>query len=1265
MASSFFKVKYKVKKLLSFLGIYQSVPASEVNAIEMIYYSGLFDEKWYLEENPDVDQSGVNALEHYYYNGYNEGRSPSYLFDPAWYIASNSDVKKSGMEPLYHYIKHGEKEGRQPSIFFCPKFYKEQADLGSDVSPLADFYTKAVSRVDNPISDFDVAYYQRENEDVVLSGMDAYKHFLQNGVFEGRKPNPHFDLTWYTQQYLNSDPSKNPFEHYLKQGKLLGYKTSGTNSQLNNPPTLPPSDSTVGQQEKDFLKKNAGFEDFSFGTRVTDPKVKLLAYYLPQFHPFEENDGWWGKGFTEWTNVTRGRPRFNGHYQPRLPRDLGFYDLRLKETLLAQAEMARNGGLEGFCFYHYWFNGRRLMDGPVNMLLNNPDIELPFCIMWANENWSRRWDGLDQDILIAQDYHDKDDEAFIEDLVRHFKDPRYIRIDGKPLFFIYRPGIVPNAKEKFAKWRFLLKEQYSLEIVFYMVQAFDDLDPRPYGLDGAIEFPPHKVAVGLPSVAQELGIIDADFVGHYPSYDAMVENSLQEIDFEYDVIKAVTPMWDNEARKPAKGMGFVGSTPKKYERWLSEVVRFSRENPVQGNHSFVGVNAWNEWAEGAYLEPDIHWGSAYLNATYRAVYDIEEIKDKYPILLIGHDAYRHGAQLLTLNIFKTLKRQFGCDVRLIILGEGPLVEEYQAIGETFVCHGDMNAFQMEVSRLKNELGFKRAICNTTVSGKCASILHDLGFSFISLIHELENLIKEYGLEQAVSDINQYAEKIIFAAKAVQDSFVKVANKKDTKNLIIHPQGIYQELSRDEDAYREVRKELGVSEDSKLVINVGYADLRKGFDLFVNTAKRLISQDPSYHFIWVGDVESNLAHWLKSDLDSELLVNNYHNISFTNKISRYLQAANVFAMTSREDPFPSVVMEALALGTPVVGFEGGGGFTELLDDEINGSLVGMADINAMADSIIYLSEIDSLANKKSRAEKATNRFKWDDYVFSLLQYIDPTLKKVSVAIPNYNYERHISNRMKSVFAQHYPVFEVIVLDDSSPDNSVEVIKHTADFYSRKITLIENTENSGSVFKQWKKGADIARGEFLWIAEADDLTMPEFLSAMLSNETDFVLAYADSKQIDENDQLLADDYRYYYDAGMMNYMDKSGVYSGLEIVDQCLSIKNQFMNVSSMLFNTQAVATSFSENLDNILEYKVAGDWFIYVTMLCKDEAKAKLVGESLSIHRRHSESVTKKNFDVQLSEIASVQEISFNFCQNESLKDMQAQYLQDVRKVLEA
>ena len=223
--------------------------------------------------------------------------------------------------------------------------------------------------------------------------------------------------------------------------------------------------------------------------------IRAIAFYLPQFHPIPENDRWWGKGFTEWTNVTKARPNFEGHYQPHLPADLGFYDLRLPEVREQQAELAGEYGVHGFCYYHYWFGGRRLLERPFNEALSSGRPDFPFCLCWANENWTRRWDGGNDEILMSQRHSDEDDRNLIRSLFPAFEDRRYIRINGKPLLIVYRAGILPNAERTTVIWREEMKNAGLGEIHLCMAQTWGIFDPGPYGFDSAVEFPPHGMTV--------------------------------------------------------------------------------------------------------------------------------------------------------------------------------------------------------------------------------------------------------------------------------------------------------------------------------------------------------------------------------------------------------------------------------------------------------------------------------------------------------------------------------------------------------------------------------------------------------------------------------------------------------------------------------------------------------------------------------------------------------------------------------------------------
>ena len=346
-----------------------------------------------------------------------------------------------------------------------------------------------------------------------------------------------------------------------------------------------------------------------------DPAVQLIAFYLPQFHAIPENDLWWGKGFTEWTNVSKAVPRFAGHYQPRLPADLGFYDLSRPETLRAQAALARRYGIAGFCFHHYWFTGRRLLQRPIDLLLANPDIDLPFCVNWANEPWSRRWDGKESAVLMPQHHSPEDDVAFARSLEPLMRDPRYIRVNGRPLLLLYRPALLPDAAATVSRWREHFTAAGLGNPFVLMAQVFGDTEWAKYGMDGAAGFPPFW-APG--PKADTLDLLDPRYRGEVADYDAMTRATAASWTKTDRVFPGVCPAWDNEARKPGRGFCFAGSTPAKYGRFLDAACRMAVRTFPPGER-LVFVNAWNEWAEGAYLEPDRHFGHAYLAETARVL----------------------------------------------------------------------------------------------------------------------------------------------------------------------------------------------------------------------------------------------------------------------------------------------------------------------------------------------------------------------------------------------------------------------------------------------------------------------------------------------------------------------------------------------------------------------------------------------------------------------------------------------------------------------
>lgn len=350
-----------------------------------------------------------------------------------------------------------------------------------------------------------------------------------------------------------------------------------------------------------------------------DEKLKLIAFYLPQYHPIPENDEWWGKGFTEWTNVSKAFPNFNGHYQPHLPSDLGFYDLRLSEAREAQAALAKQYGIYGFCYHHYWFGGKRLLERPFNDVLKSGAPDFPFCLCWANENWTRRWDGAEHQILMAQQHSPEDDLAFIRDIIPAFKDPRYIRVNGKPLLVVYRVSLLPDPLSTVQVWQNELKKHGLDGAYLVAAQSFSIKSPLPYGFDAAVEFPPHNARGTW--INNQLEITNPNYTGNVFDYARVAANHiLQDLpeETDYPLFHTVMPSWDNAARRQNTCHTFYNSSPEHYHIWLREVIRHTR-NHHPANEQIVFINAWNEWAEGCHLEPDQKYGHAFLQATEKAM----------------------------------------------------------------------------------------------------------------------------------------------------------------------------------------------------------------------------------------------------------------------------------------------------------------------------------------------------------------------------------------------------------------------------------------------------------------------------------------------------------------------------------------------------------------------------------------------------------------------------------------------------------------------
>lgn len=1224
--------------------------------LEIVQHSNIFDEQWYCDKYGRSE----NPIEAFCRDGIHQGHRPCYYFDPKWYLLNYEDVRETQIPAVVHYIQFGEKEGRNPSQVFDTNWYVSVHGLRAEKGlALAHYLTIGRTSQFSPNKLFDTKYYLEHNTDVREAGIDPAEHCFSAGWMEGRNPSNEFDTRYYIESHFDGDYSRNPLLHYLNMGHKSSISTRDRRKQIGDTAEQSgASNINVSDVTRFFANPGPDFEESESRSKgKPEPKARTIAFYLPQFYAFEENDQWWGKGFTEWRNVMRGSPRFNGHYQPRIPRDLGFYDLNNEATIVEQAELAMKNGIEGFCFYYYWFNGKRLMDKPLDIFANSKKIETPFCIMWANENWTRTWDGLDKEVLINQDYSLEDEDDFIADTLNYFRNEKYITVQGRPLFILYRPNLVPSGKETFARWKSKWKAELGVEPWIMMVQGFGDADPSIYGLDGAVEFPPHKICENLENINSDLEVIDKNFKGHVVSYDDVIKRSLSESAPKYPLIKTVSPHWDNDARREGRGFVMHGSTPAKYESWLSGAVEYSRKNTFEGE-SFVFVNAWNEWAEGAYLEPDVHYGHAYLNATRRAVFGEDNHSQKKSILLVGHDAWPHGAQMLLLNMAKTFSMQFGMRVLIVLQKSGSLLDQYEQYGAVKVLERDG---EENVVAAIEKGRFGHAITNTSVAGDVVPLLKDLDINVVSLIHELPRLITEYGLEDSVKKIAKCSDHVVFPAEFVQKGFAEKAGVVQGEALV-RPQGIYKNFEYNANAKKKVCEELGIPADSKLIINVGYADLRKGFDIFLNIAGQMASDKKHVHFLWVGGMAPDMERWVFSDLAEQELLSNFHSIGYTDRVEDYFSACDCLFLSSREDPYPSVVLEAMSVGKPVVLFENATGLDNVV--EKHGLIVDRNDNQKIISALTKSINTSSDLLFRERSEYVKEHYQFDEYCFDLLMLLRPDIKKVSVVVPNYNYSEYIESRLESVADQSYPIFETIVLDDCSTDSSVETIKSYLRRSGHMAKFVPNETNSGNTFRQWDNGLKHVRGDYLWIAEADDLADNRFIADSINEfSADTVLTFSDSKQIDTDGELTAESYSYYYNTISKSLFGGSFSMPGREFVLQGMSTKNPIMNVSSAVWRAEALRKALDMTKDEVVSRKLVGDWRLYIETLTQSDAVVSYINKPLNTHRRHASSVTHSlDNQLHLEEIKSIHKHLANTqTLDQSLIDSMNEYIEELEK----
>jgi hypothetical protein len=511
-----------------------------------------------------------------------------------------------------------------------------------------------------------------------------------------------------------------------------------------------------------------------------------------------------------------------------------------------------------------------------------------------------------------------------------------------------------------------------------------------------------------------------------------------------------------------------------------------------------------------------------------------------------------------------------------------------------------------------------------------------------------------------------ADRLVFPAACVRARFAAEVLDHPTTGLVAT--GLYRPVAFSREARNRLRRAFGVPRDAVLAIGIGYADLRKGFDLFLHVWRGVQRRRGNAHLLWVGAIDPTLRTYLGAEIDAATAAGRFHLTGWREDIGALLSAADLFLLPSREDPYPAVALEALSAGLPVVAFAGSGGIADLLLDAsarratmAGSAVVKMGDADAMAGHVLR-------ARPRNTGRKPALGAEHDfaDYTATLLRLARPDLLRISVVVPSFNYARYLQTRLATIFTQTYPVLEIIVLDDGSSDDSPAVARAVAAEWQRDIRVVECAQPSGAAFGQWARAVAMARGDYVWIAEADDASAPQFLerlAASLGRVADAVLAFSDSAVIDAQGTMTRPSYRdYYATAAGPGALARDDVFDGRGFLRRFMSERNVILNVSAVLWRREALAAALTRCGAEMAVWRVAGDWRIYTEILATGRGRVVYVAQALNSHRRHEASATSQlDRTEHLAEITRMHAIlRARLAPDPALRQRQAAYLRSLR-----
>jgi glycosyltransferase involved in cell wall biosynthesis/GT2 family glycosyltransferase len=867
---------------------------------------------------------------------------------------------------------------------------------------------------------------------------------------------------------------------------------------------------------------------------LTNPPVKLIALYLPQFHQIPENDAFWGEGFTDWVNVQAAKPQFAGHYQPRVPGELGYYDLRDPKVQHRQVELAKLYGVGGFCLYFYWFNGRRPLEKPLLNYLNDPTLDLPFCLCWANENWTRRWDGRENELLLAQNHSPEDDLAFIEYISKYMRDPRYIRIDGKPLLVVYRPNLLPSPAETAGRWREWCRKNGIGELYLAYTQSFVRVDPALYDFDAAIEFPPNMKAKSfeLPNLSWSVKRVRRDFHCEVLDWGPLVELSRKYVNPGYKLFRAVCPSWDNTPRRKNFSRVLVNYSPRGYHEWLLNAIEDTRVRFPDTDERIVFANAWNEWGEGAYLEPDAGYGYAYLEATRLALAGATYLplsKDGATWIsayLQGQVPFARGRPVVLLCAHYSGPHVFGGERSLLDILDG-----LHTIGANVICtvpstenhnyiralqerstgvyilpyqqwspYGEDEAIIEKFVEIIQRHGVNIVYANTIVLREPLTAARRCGIMTVTHAREIithdKDLARQIGLPPAeiVKRVLERSDYIIANSQSTAECYGQ------SKSVMVVPNTVdIEQLELDNRVDpADVRFAL-VSNNLP----------KKGLSDVIELARRCESSAPNARFLIIGP-DNLYVEGLKKDQQKGSVPQNVQFLGFKHTPREAMAEANVVLMLSHfKESFGRTVIEAMAARRPVIAYDWGAP-SELIRNGETGFLVEFQNMEHLVDRVKAFCENPDLIPRMGEQGRAfvSEHYSKERYAERLKQAYSDIMRacyslrnlcnlnllraapQSAIIIPVYNAYEEVQECVRSV-QQHTNLREnrLIVIDDASTDERVREFLEGLD----NIEFVRNEQNIGYT-RTCNKGISLAAPCDVVLLNSDTLVTPRWLESL---------------------------------------------------------------------------------------------------------------------------------------------------------------------------